>query len=1077
MNQTTRTGWPVSAPDWIDRPDLHARLDLITNHRLALVIAAAGYGKTAALCAWGRLVPRTCYLAVSVTTSPRQVLDRIAAGIGEHLPEAARKLGEFDTARGEAAAAELVGEVVTGDLTVVLDDLSRAGPSLRTLIEELIWRGPDGLHLVLSSRGRLPISGTALRGRGEPLELQASDLRFGEAELNRLVARRIPAPEAEQRGASVAALREATGGWPAPVLLALRDLGAPITTGAILSTLGSPVLRYTRTEAIPDDARVRDLLRRCAVLPRFQGGLMRRLGLPVSDELLDELATAGLLDREPESWFAPIPLVTAAIQEQGVPSAAERAHALAVAVGWFATRDRPADALDCARRLGDSALLADLLARSGPTMLERGSATEVARACAQLGTVYRNPRIEVIEAWARIRSGEPLAAARGLEAAIAGSRSPEPALVAQLAAVYNLLGEPNRILQACEPIDLTAPGAMAVAAWKAIAHWYRNEPEQGRAAMRAAQRTGRTGEDPASIGLSALAAGLFALLAGDRAEADWWQVRAQQQLAETDDLLVHYAVAGSGAARALANGQHERAVQEFTTIIHSFGDDTVIGAQARCHRGDALLAQGKLAEAAADFDAALTIHRAAGSRAVVDALFGLGEVRRLRGQFILSRVAYTEAAQVAEQAGNLLMWRIARSGLARVVFGDDPELARALVSDVDEAGLWSAQYGAWNTAAWIELHNGHTERALDMARAVLGSTGLVDQRADLAEALEICALCAADQAERLSGLSEAVDIWRSAGYELRAAMAEMAIARLSAGSSSGLDTATERLRAFGMPAAAEEAAGLLRQVLVPGHLSLRVRVLGGLRVLRGAKPVGPDEWRSKKARDLFAILITRRGQPTAREQLMAALWPDEDPGRCANRLSAALSIIRAVLDPRRELPQDHFLVADKYSVALRSVRVDVEEFLANANSALDRHRGHRDARTELLSAEARYTGDFLEENPYADWAVGLREMAKSVYLEVVSALAAIGTAERDLDMAIRFRLKVLERDAYDESAHLGLVEALDSAGRFGEARRKYQIYVGRLAELGLSPRPYPGRAARGIPAQPMSGDRRSELTS
>ena len=68
---------------------------------------------------------------------------------------------------------------------------------------------------------------------------------------------------------------------------------------------------------------------------------------------------------------------------------------------------------------------------------------------------------------------------------------------------------------------------------------------------------------------------------------------------------------------------------------------------------------------------------------------------------------------------------------------------------------------------------------------------------------------------------------------------------------------------------------------------------------------------------------------------------------------------------------------------------------------------------------ARYAGDFLEEDPYEDWAVGLREEAQAAYISVTRLLADGAAAAGDADGATRYYLRILERDAYDEAAHVG----------------------------------------------------------
>ncbi|HKF85370.1 MAG TPA: BTAD domain-containing putative transcriptional regulator, partial [Candidatus Limnocylindrales bacterium] len=216
------------------------------------------------------------------------------------------------------------------------------------------------------------------------------------------------------------------------------------------------------------------------------------------------------------------------------------------------------------------------------------------------------------------------------------------------------------------------------------------------------------------------------------------------------------------------------------------------------------------------------------------------------------------------------------------------------------------------------------------------------------------------------------------------------------------------------------------------------------------------------------ILVSRRGRPTTRETLFELLWPDEDPEPLANRLSVALATVRSVLDPEKRYGADWFIGGDKQAVwlDLSHVELDIETFLNAASDGLRLSRtGDRAAaRGALESAETRYSGDFLEEDPYEDWAVGVREEAQAAYISVTRLLADDAAAVGDADGATRYYLRILERDAYDEAAHVGLVAALLAAGRHGEARRRYGIYSDRMDEMGVEAAPFPSTPRRAVPA-------------
>ena len=118
-----------------------------------------------------------------------------------------------------------------------------------------------------------------------------------------------------------------------------------------------------------------------------------------------------------------------------------------------------------------------------------------------------------------------------------------------------------------------------------------------------------------------------------------------------------------------------------------------------------------------------------------------------------------------------------------------------------------------------------------------------------------------------------------------------------------------------------------------------------------------------------------------------------------------------------------------------------------------------DAEEWLAQAESVYAGDVLEEDPYSEWAVSLREEARAMYITVTHALAGNASKSGREEDALRYYLRVLSRDSYDEGAHLGVVSTLERLGRRGEARRSYRAYVARMEEIGAAPAAFPGATA------------------
>jgi hypothetical protein len=51
----------------------------------------------------------------------------------------------------------------------------------------------------------------------------------------------------------------------------------------------------------------------------------------------------------------------------------------------------------------------------------------------------------------------------------------------------------------------------------------------------------------------------------------------------------------------------------------------------------------------------------------------------------------------------------------------------------------------------------------------------------------------------------------------------------------------------------------------------------------------------------------------------------------------------------------------------------------------------------------------------------------------------LAAARRDTEAAVRYSHRVLERDPYDEHAHMTLVSSLREGRRHGEARGRYTV--------------------------------------
>jgi DNA-binding SARP family transcriptional activator len=488
--------------------------------------------------------------------------------------------------------------------------------------------------------------------------------------------------------------------------------------------------------------------------------------------------------------------------------------------------------------------------------------------------------------------------------------------------------------------------------------------------------------------------------------------------------------------------------------------------------GEALTWLGRYDEAIHHFEWALQVSRRISPTRAAAGLRGLGEVYRQLGRREQSMAAFEEAAELARDCSDVQILVPALSGLARLqAEGARADLAAARTAA--ETAVRDAPPAfrpmALIAQGWVALAGGDPAEARERAAEAAGAAR-AGRRGDLiAGALELSAAAAPDSGAAAAALDEATAIWQRAGATPAADRLVVLRGRLP-----GADTArrlaaraaTGRLLALGVIA-------ISGQPLTPGealHAPVRIFVLGRFDVVVAGRPVPLPAWRSRQARTLLKILVARRSRAVPRPELCELLWPDDEPRRTAHRLSVLLSAVRAVLDPDRRRPADHYVRADSAGMSLdaAAVCVDAEELIRDVSHADDLARtgDPEAARKVLADMDAAYRGDAFDEEPYADWADPLRELARAAWLRGLRRLAVLSRAGGDLDQAATCLVRLLAVDPFDDSAHRALVRALVAAGRHGEARRAFDRWSAAMRQIDA---PGPDRTVLAAPAPRRTG--------
>jgi LuxR family maltose regulon positive regulatory protein len=594
---TTKLYTPPPQPRLVSRPRLIERLNegLRLGHRLTLISAPAGFGKTTLLSEWSAGCDRPVAW-VSLDESDDDLARFLA-----YLVAALRTVGveiEEDVLADantppatEPFLTALINQssVVPTGFILVLDDyhLVTAQP-IHQATTFLLDHLPGNMHLVIATRADPPLPVARLRGRGQLTELRLTDLRFTPDEAGEFLRQ---AMELSLSADDVAALVSRTEGWIAGLQMAALSLqGKDDVAQFIAAFTGSDryILDYLMEEVLRRESdQVQTFLLQTSILDRLCGPLCNALVTDLqSQPVLEHLESSNLfilpLDNE-RRWYRYHRLFADLLRQrlhQVYPDRAPILHRRASE--WFEQNDLMAEAIDHALAAEDLERAAGLIEQNAEATLMRGEVATFLRWVDGLpdGLVRARPALSVLYAWMLLWQGQSL---RLIES----------------------------LLRDAEEVDQRVSGRVA--------------------ALR----------------------GLMAGLRGQTGLAVELSRRALEQLPEEEQFIRMFAtwilrtaqlVSGEGVA-------DDHALDEVFSISQGAGN-VMLSVMITCNRAELLMRQGRPHEAAAAYQRAVDLATDARGRRLPiagQALIGLGELSREWGDLDAAERYLVEGIELTEQ--------------------------------------------------------------------------------------------------------------------------------------------------------------------------------------------------------------------------------------------------------------------------------------------------------------------------------------------------------------------------------------------------------------------------------------------
>lgn len=1076
----TRIVPPRRRPDQLARPRLVELFEELLGHRLILLVAPAGYGKTSALVelAHYTAMPVCWYAIGALDNDTYRFFSHLIASISQRFPDfapaatAALKALTAEQIRMEQFITTVVNELyehATDDYLLIVDDyhLVANNDDISGFFSQFVQVMDESCHVVLSSRRLHGLPDMPLLvARGYVSGLDFEDLAFSEVEVQQLVLQNFGRALSQKEAAE---LVSATEGWITGLLLSEQSKLQKVPERLRrLRAAGVNLYEYLAQQVLDQEPPAqRDFLMRTAIVAEFDADLCAEIfpaeWLPADTTwaaLIDDLFQRNLFAvavGDTGEWVRYHPLFEEFLVRQlNSERPTEAALILQRLAVYFTAQQAWEKTYHCLQELHDNQGIARLIETAG-------------------NVLFQQDRTFLLETW--------------LNALSTDLRQQHPRLLSLQGAVLARRGSPvEGLLALNEALTFLEPCGPSLGLADALVR---------RAIVRRMQGM----IDDARVDCERALRLIENLQAGVDDDPKQWQHehRALHALALKTysiilDNLDHSRESIGVLEQALALYQSEHDPQNEAAILQEMG---------RIH-----MDLGEYSLAAPLYEQALLVlRRLANLSGQALTLNNLGVLHHLKGDYLAAIDALEEAHLCAERSGyarfiayslasladllaDVEMWEPARNVYGRALLAANSlgerylmlylELALAQVATAREH--WEQAFTRLDNAAAIvvgrQQGTGWARYQLAMGRYYLACDRPGDALAPLSEAekyfaagelrseqasatLFFAAACA--KAQKLStgtaalarGLAvmQTLESHQSLVTALRPVKSTLASYRKQPTVAQSLSLLLAKIESFEqeMPNISRQIrqhpSAMLQALLADAPPKLLIRALGRADVILDGHPVSNRDWQTQSARDLFFGLLAHPGGLT-KEQIGLLFWPDASPNELRTRFKNSIYRLRSALSEEVVRFDDNLYYFNRGF----DYEYDVENFKGKLNQA--QLATEATARMNAYMAALNiYRGPYL---PGVDgvWAAIERENLEHRFQEAALELARLQLEAGELSAALQTSQRALERDSCREDAHRLAMQIFAAMGnRAGVVHQYERCERLLLEELGVPPSP------------------------
>ncbi len=1059
----TKVILPRRRADLLTRQRLISYLDDLSENRLVIVAAPAGYGKTSLLVDFAHQNPMpVCWLSLdAMDAEPQRFVAAFIAALQSVFPQFGRNsIPALNGMPQERLNLETLVSLIVNDIyetidehfILVIDDyhLVENVQEINYFINRFLLLADENCHVFISSRRLLPLADMPLLvARSMVGGIGFEELAFQPEEIRNLYLQNFGITLSEQQ---VEDLSRLTEGWITGLILSTQVENGQLSTRfqakkvsgvSIYDYLAQQVLEQQRDE-------LKKFLYRTSLFEEFDTRICEEVlgkGLNLHADwqsLMDEVQRNNLfvlpVIEEDRIWLRYHHLFRDFLQNRLLKENPEEAQRILDRLsGYYQEVGEWERAYHIYERLGDKEAKARLIERAGAIMVSRGRILTLQSWLEDLPSLYieRSPLLLSLQGVVRVMLGDVRSGIESFNLSLGLCKEDEPALyghtLIRRSGAYRMQGDYIHALEDAEKaLDVLTqiPGerqlfATALHAKGTVLHYLGKINESLTWLIRARDIFFDLGDEESAAKVAMEIAMVYRYLGNlEHAEKIY------------KDALFYYQSSGNiiwqanllnnlGVLHSLA-GLYESALEELEKAIQyaRLGGYSRLEAYALTSLGDLFKDVGALREAEQAYQKATPLTQQIEDQFLRFYLtLAKSDLLLIREQIQEAENGLIAAWQSAADAGSLYEEALCKWISGKIaILKEDWDTARRNLEEAEN---------------YFSLERHHVE-AIRCRMLLLAVYARLRNESELRKYLELLLPVAQDvKFHHLIG---------SSGEPLgRIFQDEVGLSEdIRVLSAPFLKVIRQHNRH--LPNARKQLRQKSQEVPVSPP-ELTILTLGRIQISLGDHIITGMEWRSQTARDLMLLLMLHP-EGLTKEQVGLIFWPDISAGELKIRFKNTIYRLRHAAGKDVVVFEDdiyYFNRAMDYEADFETFNREIQ--LAGLARKPEQEIQHYRRAVEL------YKGEFLPEIT-EEWVLVERERLHQKYITALKRLAELYLETLQPVESLVFANQYLQFDPINESVHQLIMRCYASMGNMNMVIKQYQMLSYRLEkELGSQPSP------------------------